>query len=51
MYEKAIKAVLRLPKSKQAPLRKRLKNIMESANGIGWGYYDGLCHFYYEAFE
>jgi hypothetical protein len=51
MYEKAIKAVLKLPKSKQAQLRKRLKNIMESANGIGWGYYDDLCHFYHEAFE
>ena len=29
MYEKAIKAVLKLPRSKQARLRKRLKNIME----------------------
>jgi hypothetical protein len=51
MYEKAIKIVLKLPKSKQTPLRKRLKNIMESADGIGWGYYDDLCHFYHEAFE
>lgn len=51
MYEKAIKTVLKLPKSKQAPLRKRLKNIMESADGIGWGYYDDLCHFYHESFE
>ena len=51
MYEEAIKNVLKLPKSKQAPLRKRLRNIMESANGIGWGYYDDLCHFYHEAFE
>lgn len=51
MYKKAIKTVLRLPKSKQAPLRKRLKNIMESADGIGWGYYDDLGHFYHEAFE
>ena len=51
MYEKAIITVLNLPKSKQAPLRKRIKYIMESANGIGWGYYDDLCHFYHEAFE
>jgi hypothetical protein len=51
MYEKAIKTVLKLPKSKQSLLRKRLKNIMESADGIGWGYYDDLCHFYHEAFE
>ena len=51
MYQKAIKTVMKLPKSKQAPLRKRLKNIMDSADGIGWGYYDDLCHFYHEAFE
>ena len=51
MYEKAIKTVLKLPKSKQSPLRNRLKNIMESADGIGWGYYDDLWHFYHEAFE
>ena len=51
MYEKAIKTVLKLSKTKQLPLRKRLKNIMESADGIGWGYYDELCHLYYEAFE
>ena len=24
---------------------------MKSADGIGWGYYDDLCHFYFEAFE
>jgi hypothetical protein len=51
MYKKATKTVLKLPKSKQSSLRNRLKNIMESADGIGWGYYDDLCHFYHEAFE
>ena len=51
MYEKAIKAVCKLPKKKQEQLLKRLKIIMESADGIGWGYYDGLCDAYYEAFE
>ena len=51
MYEKAIETVLKLPKSKQTPLRKRLKDIMESADGIGWGYYDALGDLYYEAFE
>jgi hypothetical protein len=50
MYEKAVKAVCKLPKKKQQPFRKRLKDIMESADGIGWGYYDDLCHFYHEAF-
>lgn len=51
MYDKAIKTVLKLPKSKQATFRKRLKNIMKSADGIGWGYYDDLCHFFHESFE
>lgn len=51
MYETAIIAVCKLPKKKQEPFRKRLKFIMESADGIGWGYYDDLCHFYHEAFE
>ena len=51
MYEKAIKAVLMLPKKKQEPFQKRLQDIMHSANGIGWGYYDDLCHFYHEGFN
>jgi hypothetical protein len=51
MYEKAIKTVLKLPKNKQEPLRKRLKIIKESADGIGWGYYDDLCDLYHDAFE
>jgi len=51
MYEKAVKAVYKLPKNKKEPFRKRLEKIMKSADGIGWGYYDDLCHFYYEAFQ
>jgi hypothetical protein len=51
MYEKAIKAVCKMPNKKQDPFRKRLEKIMKSADGIGWGYYDDLCHFYHEAFE
>ena len=51
MYEKAIKTVSKLPKNKQKPFQKRLEKIMKSADGIGWGYYDGLCDVYYEAFE
>ena len=51
MYEKAVKAVCKLPKNKKEFFRKRLEKIMISADGIGWGYYDDLCHFYYEAFE
>jgi hypothetical protein len=51
MYEKAVKIVFKMPKKKQETFRKRLKTIMMSANGIGWGYYDDLCHYYSEAFE
>ena len=51
MYEKAVKAVCKLPMKKKEFFRKRLEKIMKSADGIGWGYYDDLCHFYYEAFE
>jgi len=51
MYERAVKTVCKLPKNKQEPFRKRLKKVMKSADGIGWGYYDDLCHFYYEKFE
>jgi hypothetical protein len=51
MYEKAIESIRKMPEGKQEPFRKRLEKIMKSAEGIGWGYYDDLCHFYYEAFE
>jgi hypothetical protein len=51
MYEKAIKSVLEIPKEKQDSFRKRLEKIKQSANGIGWRYYDDLCYLYYKAFE
>jgi len=51
MYAKAIKSVCKISKKKRESYRKRLEKIMKSADGIGWGYYDDLCHFYYEAFE
>ena len=51
MYEKVSKAVSEMPKKKQQTFRKRLEKIMKSADGIGWGYYDGLCDVYYEEFE
>lgn len=51
MYEKTIKNVRKMPKKKQEPFRKRLEKIMKSSDGIGWGYHDDLCHFYYEAFQ
>ncbi|MCX5854811.1 MAG: hypothetical protein NTZ24_09670 [Deltaproteobacteria bacterium] len=51
IYGQAIKKVLTLPDNEQGNFRKRLKKIMLSSNGIGWGYHDGLCDEYYEAFE
>jgi len=51
MYRKAIKNVRKMPKKQREPFRKRLEKIMRSSNGIGWGYHDDLCHFYYKAFQ
>ena len=50
MYEDAIETVLELPEKDRKAFKTRLYDIMESADGIGWGYYDGLCELYYEAF-
>jgi hypothetical protein len=51
VYAQAIKKVLTLPVREQDDYRKRLKKIMISADGIGWGYHDGLCDEYYEVFQ
>jgi len=51
MYAKVIKIVIKMPKKKQEPFRKKLEKIMISSDGIGWGYHDDLCHFFYEAFQ
>lgn len=51
MYGKAIKQVLKIPKKKQGIFRNRLKKIMESSDGIGWGYHDGLEEYYFETFQ
>jgi hypothetical protein len=50
MYARAINKVLSLPKEEQNEFRKRLKTIMVTSDKIGWGYHDGLCDQYYEAF-
>jgi hypothetical protein len=50
IYAAAIKKVLKLPKSVQDIYRKRLEKIMESSDGIGWGYHDGLCDHFDKAF-
>jgi len=51
MYEKAVLKVIGLPQKKQNKFRERLRAIMESSDGIGWGYHDDLCHYYYESFK
>ena len=51
VYGQAIKKVLTLPDNEQGNFRKRLKKIMLSSSGIGWGYHDGLCDEYYGAFK
>ncbi len=51
MYEYATETVLELPLKEQSDFKSRLQDIMKSASGIGWGYYDGLCGIYYGAFS
>jgi hypothetical protein len=51
VYGQAINKVLTLPDHEQGNFRKRLKKIMLSSNGIGWGYHDGLCDEYYGSFK
>ncbi|PQP35704.1 hypothetical protein C6A37_01080 [Desulfobacteraceae bacterium SEEP-SAG9] len=51
MYKRAITKVTKIPKKRQGSFRKRLEKIMKSSDGIGWGYHDDLCHFFYKAFQ
>jgi hypothetical protein len=50
MYDRAIKKVFSLPDEEQHEFRERLKTVMVTSDGIGWGYHDGLCEQYLEAF-
>ena len=50
MYEKAIQNVTELSPKEQKVFKERLHEIVESASGIGWGYYDGLRQVYYDSF-
>ena len=50
MYQRAIKKVLSLPGEEQHEFRERLRTIMVTSDGIGWGYHDGLCQQYCEGF-
>ena len=50
----ALRALLRLTALRTgqllSPSQLRLENIMESSDGIGWGYHDGLCDHFDKAF-
>lgn len=50
MYRRVIKKVLKLPGEQQGGYKARLKEIMTSSSGIGWGYHDMLVDDYYSAF-
>lgn len=50
MYDKAIEKILSLKDNDQVQFKNRLKQIMDSSSGIGWGYHDELCDLYYDAF-
>jgi hypothetical protein len=50
MYQRAIDKVLSLPVKQQSEFKRRLKEIMTSSSGIGWGYHDTLADDYYRAF-
>jgi hypothetical protein len=50
IYAAAIKKVLRLPRDTRSKYRKRLEKIVQSSDGIGWGYHDDLCALFDKAF-
>ena len=50
MYQRAIDKVLSLHEKQQNKFKQRLKTIMISSSGIGWGYHDTLADDYYRAF-
>jgi hypothetical protein len=50
IYAAAIKIVLQLPKDVRSIYRRRLEKIMESSDGIGWGFHDDLGNLFSRAF-
>jgi len=51
MYDRAIEKILKLPEEEQNTFRERMKRIMDSSDGIGWGYHDDICELYYDGFD
>jgi len=50
VFTEAAKKVSAMPGEKQTAFQKRLRKIVRTSDGIGWGYHDGLCEACYEAF-
>lgn len=49
VYEKAVERVKKLAPDQASDFKERLRKVMESGSGIGWGYADGLSDAYYTA--
>lgn len=50
MYKNVLGNILRFPEANRRDFKNRLKKIMESSSGMGWGYHDALREDYYHAF-
>lgn len=50
MYANAIENLLTMDKETVSEYIPRLENIVNSSNGIGWGYHDSLADMFYHAF-
>lgn len=50
MYANAIENLLTMDEETLSNYIPRLEEIMESSDGIGWGYHDSLTDIFYEAF-
>lgn len=50
MYRDVLSKVMSLPELERRNFKARLRQIMESSRGMGWGYHDALREDYYRAF-
>ena len=50
MCEKAAKRIKGLPQKDREQYQSRLWDLVESSDGIGWGYHDGLADVYYQLY-
>lgn len=50
MYERATARVASIPEPRRNPFVLRLKALVESTEGLGWGYHDGLSNAFQTTF-